>query len=148
MGDPDKWSIDNNSYYLTDYTYTAPRTSPVIIDEALLSDDIHPISHTIKFNEPNNIKIKYSIGEMYAGPGLMPKVGLYYDYKTADGSNHEGTFISVDNLGEANTINSVVSNPIILTEKEITVENITELTIWTSGRPVLWVDYIQIEILE
>ena len=148
MGDSEQWNIDDNGYYLTDYKYTAPRTSPVVIDESLLSDDINPISHIVKFDQPSNIKINYSIGMMYAGPGLSPTVGLYYDYKANNGSNYTRQSLPIDNLGEANQINSVTSNTITLTQREISLENVTELTIWTSGRPVLWVDYIQIEILE
>lgn len=148
MGNPEQWSIDDNGYYLTDYDYTAPMTSPVVIEESLLSDDIHPISHTVKFDQSNNIKLNYSIGMMAAGQALSPQVGLYYSYKTADGGNFLRQFLLVDNLGEANQINSITSNAITLTQREISLENVTELTIWTSGRPVLWVDYIQIEILE
>ena len=148
MGDSDKWSIDDNGYYLTNYKYTAPRTSPIVINETLLSDDTNPVSHVIKFEQPSNIQMNYAIGKMYAGSSASPSVGLYYNYKTGDGSNRLNMPITVDNLGEANEIDTVTSNPITLTERDITLENVTELTIWTSGRPVLWVDYIQIEILE
>ena len=148
MGDTSKWDIDSNGYYLTDYTYIAPSTSPYITDEQLMSKDTKPITHTITFDEASDIKINYSIGMMYQGPGLSPSAGVYYNYKTANGNNAMNLSLSVDNLGEASEINSIENNPIVLTEREVTLENIKELTIWTSGRPVLWVDYIQIEVLE
>lgn len=157
MGDPDKWTVDSNSYYLTNYHYSPaidtsnwPSDTPKPDDTSakLYSEDSAPLYHTVTFESPANIKLKYAIGKMYAGPGVSPSAGLYYSYKTADGGNHSNAPITVDNLGEASEIDTVTSNPITLTEREIALENITELTIQTSGRPVLWVDYIQIEILE
>lgn len=157
MGDSEQWNIDDNGYYLTDYYYSPaidtsdwPSDTPMPEDTSakLYSEDSAPLYHTVTFESPTNIKLNYSIGEMYAGPSVLPRVGLYYNYKTGEGRNYSNASITVDNLGEASEINTVTSNPITLTEREITLENITELTIRTSGRPVLWVDYIQIEILE
>ena len=157
MGDPEQWSIDDNGYYLTNYRYSPaidtsnwPSDIPMPADTSasLYSIDVSPIDHVTTFKEPSNIKINYSVGKMYAGTSTNPSPGLYINYKTADGGNYLMRSIPIDNLGNADEINSVINNPIILTERETTLENVTELTIKTSGRPVLWVDYIQIEVLE
>lgn len=148
MGDSEQWRIDDNGYYLTNYKYTAPRTSPYTVEESLYSNDTNPIYHKITFEEPINITLKYAIGMMYAGYGTSPSAGLYYDYKTTDGHDYVNTPLAIDRLGEASEINTIVNNDIVLTEREVELENITELTLKSISRPVLWVDYIQIEVLE
>lgn len=118
--------------------------------ERLISSTANLISHTITFNEPTDVDINYAVGSMYKGPAMSPTAGLYYSFKdAATGDTALNNPLETDILSaNAADIYTIVDNPITLTERSIEVSNILELTIWTNGSPVLWIDHIQVEIKE
>lgn len=142
MTNPEHWSIDDNGYYLTDYSYS-PQSN------LLISSDDNMVNYTVTFDESTNIEIDFSVG-MMGGMDDSELTGLFWSPVYADEDEiywGDGIPLVTNILGNSSNINEVINNTISLTNYSYSIGGVKELQFFTRNSPVLWIDHITIRNL-